>query len=67
MLDREEITFWIDRLVIKSAEEFGFMGIQFQSPKQFQLSPKPVMAQPHTNLSGDRVMSTPPTFFCNRV
>ena len=58
VLDREEITFWIDKLVIKSAEEFSFMGIQFQSPKQFQLSP---------NLSGDRVMSTPPTFFCNRV
>ena len=58
MLDREEKTFWIDKLVIKFTEEFGFMGIQFQSPKQFQLSP---------NLSGDRVMSTPPTFFCNRV
>ena len=58
MLDRKEITFWIDRLVIKSAEEFGFMGIRFQSPVQFQLSP---------NLSWDRVMPIPPTFFCNRV
>ena len=58
VLDRKEITFWIDRLVIKSAEEFGFIGIWFQSPVQFQLPP---------NLLGDKVMSTLPTFFCNRV